>query len=450
LKIAGCYGFASNNINMNYQNSLDYLMEQLPMFQRIGKLAYRSGLENTLKLDAYFNHPHRSFITIHVAGTNGKGSVSHMLASVLQEAGFTVGLYTSPHLLDFRERIRVNGKMISKTFIAEFVTRHKPYYDTFNPSFFEISVFMAFDWFMSQKVDIAVIEVGLGGRLDATNVISPVLSVITNIGRDHMEILGDTLEKIAFEKAGIIKHATPVVVGESQLQVLPVFRQVAAQQDAPLYFADEVYKIEYSTTSLDGYQVFQVRQNGVLVYPNLKCGLLGHYQRKNTVTVLAALEQLHKTGIILDTKHIYSGIQHVIDNTRLNGRWQILQHHPHVIIDTAHNADGLKQVVQQVSDTPFEKLHLILGFVNDKDIREMMTYLPSGAGYYFTRLSVPRTLDENDLAATASQFGLIGPCFARVGEAYLAAKEKAGINDLIVITGSNFLVADFLRYNNEK
>lgn len=435
---------------MNYQNTLDYLMEQLPMFQRIGRPAYRSGLDNTLKLDAYFNHPHRSFITIHVAGTNGKGSVSHMLASVLQEAGFTIGLYTSPHLLDFRERIRVNGNMISTAYIAEFVTLHKPYFDTFNPSFFEISVFLAFEWFKKRKVDIAVIEVGLGGRLDATNVISPVLSVITNIGKDHTEILGDTLEKIAFEKAGIIKHATPVVAGESQLQVLPVFREVAAQREAPLYLADEVYTIDYSMTSMDGYQVFQVRQNGVLVYPNLKCGLLGHYQRKNTVTVLAALEQLQKTGIILDTKPIYSGIQNVIDNTGLTGRWQIVRHHPDVIIDTAHNADGLRQVVLQISATPFEKLHLILGFVNDKDIHEMLKCIPAGTACYFARLSVPRTMNENDLAAAAGQFGLKGQSFIYVGEAYLAAKEKAGVNDLIVITGSNFLVADFLRYNNEK
>jgi dihydrofolate synthase / folylpolyglutamate synthase len=433
---------------MDYQNTLDYLMEQLPMFQRIGKLAYRSGLENTLKLDAYFDHPHRSFTTIHVAGTNGKGSVSHMLASVLQEAGLTVGLYTSPHLLDFRERIRVNGNTISKEFIANFVTLHKSYFDTFNPSFFEISVFLAFEWFRKRKADIAVIEVGLGGRLDATNIISPVLSVITNIGKDHTEILGDTLEKIAFEKAGIIKHATPVIAGESQLQVLPVFRQVAAQQEAPLYVADEMYKIDCSTTSVDGYQIFQVYKNGVLVHPNLKSGLLGHYQRKNTVTVLAALEQLQKIGIITDVKHIYSGVQDVIKNTGLTGRWQIVRHHPDVIIDTAHNTDGLKQVVQQIADTPFKKLHLILGFVSDKDIHEMLKYIPSGAGYYFSRLSVPRTMDENDLAAAASQFGLNGSSYPDVGEAYRAAQEKAGINDLIVITGSNFLVADFLRYNN--
>jgi dihydrofolate synthase / folylpolyglutamate synthase len=435
---------------MNYKETLDYLMEQLPMFQRIGKLAYRSGLDNTLKLDDYFNHPHRSFTAIHVAGTNGKGSVSHMLASVLQEAGFTVGLYTSPHLLDFRERIKVNGNMISKKFIAEFITLHKPYFDTFNPSFFEISVFMAFEWFKKRKVNIAVIEVGLGGRLDATNVITPALSVITNIGKDHTEILGDTLEKIAFEKAGIIKHAIPVVAGETQLQVLPVFRQIAGQKQTSLFVADEVYKIDYSMKSVDGYQVFQVHKNGALVYPNLKSGLLGHYQRKNTVTVLAALEQLQKAGIKLDTDSIYSGIRDVINNTGLTGRWQIVQHHPDVIIDTAHNADGLKQVVQQISATPYEKLHLILGFVNDKDVHEMLKCIPAGAACYFTRLSVPRTMNENDLASTAGHFGLKGPAFDHVGEAYCTAIEQAGVNDLIVITGSNFLVADFLKYNNEK
>jgi|WetSurSiteA1Bulk_404760.scaffolds.fasta_scaffold18143_2 dihydrofolate synthase / folylpolyglutamate synthase len=430
---------------MNYQKTLSYLMEQLPMYQRIGRLAYRTGLDNTLTLDTYFKSPHRAFPSIHVAGTNGKGSVSHMLASVLQEAGYKVGLYTSPHLLDFRERIRVNGNLISKKFVMDFVRQHRPFFDTLNASFFEISVFMAFTWFVQCEVDIAVIEVGLGGRLDATNIISPVLSVITNIGKDHVEILGDTLEKIAFEKAGIIKRDTPVVVGESQPEVLSVYRQVASALNAPVLIADAIYRIDYSLMSADGYQVFNVRKDDEVYYPNLRCGLLGHYQRKNTTTVLGALGQLEKSGIVLSEKHIYSGIKKVITNTGLSGRWQVVQHNPQVVCDTAHNADGLKQVLQQIAETPFEKLHLVLGFVNDKDIHEIFKYMPQKAGYYFTRLSVPRTMNENELAGLAKQYGCAGETFAGIREACETVMMKAGRNDLVVITGSNFLVADFLQ-----
>ncbi|HJZ40683.1 MAG TPA: folylpolyglutamate synthase/dihydrofolate synthase family protein [Bacteroidales bacterium] len=429
---------------MNYQKTLDYLLEQLPLYQRTGKLAYRTGLENTYLLDSYFKSPHRNIKTIHVAGTNGKGSVSHMLASVLQESGYTVGLYTSPHLLDFRERIKVNGKLISKNFVSGFVESHRPFFGTFNPSFFEISVFMAFCHFAACKVDIAVIEVGLGGRLDATNIISPVLSVITNIGKDHTEILGETLEKIAGEKAGIIKPNTPVVVGESQPETLPVFRQVSSQREAPLHIADEIYEIPYSMKSMDGFQVFNVVKNGAVCFPNLKCGLLGHYQRKNTVTLLSVLDQLKKSGYHITEKSIYAGIRNVITNTGLTGRWQIVQHQPDVVCDTAHNADGLKQVMQQIIETPHEHLHIILGFVNDKDIHEIFNYLPEEAAFYFTRLSVPRTMSENDLASLANNNGFTGQSFTHVKDAFEAAKEKAGINDLILITGSNFLVADFL------
>jgi dihydrofolate synthase / folylpolyglutamate synthase len=429
---------------MNYPRTLAYLMEQLPMYQRLGKPAYRTGLDNTLRLDEYFGTPHRTFITIHVAGTNGKGSVSHMLASVLQEAGYRTGLYTSPHLLDFRERIKINGMLISKKFIMDFVRQHKPFFDTFNPSFFEISVFMAFTWFAQSKVDVAVIEVGLGGRLDATNVISPVLSVITNIGKDHVEILGDTLEKIAFEKAGIIKSKTPVVIGETQLQVLPVFRQVAARLKAPVHVADEEFKIECSLKPVDGYQVFNVKKDGELYFPDLKCGLLGHYQRKNTVTALAALEQLKQANLQIAEKNIFEGIRKVIINTGLFGRWQVIQHNPEIVCDTAHNADGLKQVLQQVTETPYRHLHLLLGFVSDKDIHGILRYMPTNASYYFTRLSVPRTMNENDLSATAQQYGFHGPAFANVQEAFEAVKRNAGSDDLIVLTGSNFLVADFL------
>jgi dihydrofolate synthase/folylpolyglutamate synthase len=429
---------------MDYQKTLAYIMEQLPMYQRIGKQAYRAGLDNTIRLDAYFNNPHKFFKTIHVAGTNGKGSVSHMLSSVLQEAGYKVGLYTSPHLVDFRERIKVNGKMITRKFVMEFINDNKPFFNTFSPSFFEISVFMAFVYFIQCHVDIAVIEVGLGGRLDATNIISPVLSVITNIGKDHTEILGDTLEKIAAEKAGIIKRNIPLVVGESQSETLPVFAKISAQQEARMCIADKIYRIDNSLISPDEYQVFNVQKQGEVHFANLKCGLLGHYQRKNTVTVLAAIEQLINEGLQITEKDIYSGIKKVIGNTGLSGRWQLIQHNPTVICDTAHNADGIKMVLQQVIETPCKNLHLVIGFVNDKDIHAILKYMPSHASFYFTRLSVPRTMDESELAAEAQHYGYKGKAFVNVKDAFEAVKKKAEINDLVIITGSNFLVADFL------
>ncbi len=328
-----------------------------------------------------------------------------MLASVLQDAGYKVGLYTSPHLLDFRERIKVNGKLIGRKFITNFVDENISFFGTFKPSFFEISVFMAFNYFVHSRIDIAVVEVGLGGRLDATNIINPVLSVITNIGKDHTEILGDTLAKIAFEKAGIIKRRTPVVIGESHPDTLPVFIRRAEELKAPLVVADKQYHIDSSFSSADGYQVFKVRKNGTLPYPNLKCGLLGHYQRKNTVTLLSAIDQLRQVGFNLEEKVIYSGLKNVIRNTGLAGRWQITGHEPITIADTAHNADGLKQVVQQIAETPHEKLHMIIGFVNDKDIESMLSLLPLEADYYFTRLSVPRTMDEKVLEAKATGKG---------------------------------------------
>lgn len=429
---------------MNYQETLDYLVEQLPMFQKIGPAAYRTGLDNTLKLDEYFKSPHQYFPAIHVAGTNGKGSVSHMLASILQDAGYKVGLYTSPHLLDFRERIKVNGKLIGRKFITDFVDENIGFFNTFRPSFFEISVFMAFNYFVRHRIDIAVIEVGLGGRLDATNIINPVLSVITNIGKDHTEILGDTLAKIAFEKAGIIKSRTPVVIGESHPETLPVFIRRAEELKAPLVVADMQYNIDSSFSSSEGYQVFRVKKNGTLPYPNLKCGLLGHYQRKNTVTLLSVIDQLRQVGFNLEEKVIYTGIKNVIRNTGLAGRWQITGHEPVTVADTAHNADGLKQVVQQIAETPHEKLHMIIGFVNDKDIDSMLTLLPPEADYYFARLSVPRTLDEKVLESKAMAFGIKGTSFPSVKEAYASLQNKTSPNDLVVITGSTFLVADFL------
>jgi len=430
---------------MNYPGALNYLLNQLPLYQRIGKLAYQAGLDNALKLDGYFGQPHRQFSTIHVGGTNGKGSVSHMMASVLQEAGLKVGLYTSPHLLDFRERIRVNGQMITKTYVTGFVNAHKPFFDTFHPSFFEISVFLAFCYFEECGVDVAVIEVGLGGRLDATNIIRPVLSVITNISRDHTDILGDTLEKIAAEKAGIIKDNTPVVVGESHSLTLPVFQSAAVAHKSELIVADNLYDIDYSLASIDRYQLFNVARKGQPHFVKLKCGLLGHYQRKNTVTTLASLEKLMKLGVPLREKHIYSGIQKVVVHTGLKGRWQELGQHPLVVCDTAHNPDGLKQVIRQALETPHKELHLVLGFVGDKDVDEILNHLPPNAHYYFARLSVPRTYDEQALAQKAIQYGITGSAFENVKLACHSALHNAGKYDLVLITGSTFLVADYLR-----
>lgn len=429
---------------MNYSQTINYILNQLPMFQHVGKTAYREGLDNTLKLDNYFKHPHTHFKTIHVAGTNGKGSVSHMLASVLQEAGYKVGLYTSPHLVDFRERIKINGQMIPRKFVSGFISEHKSFFESFAPSFFEISVYLAFEYFRQEGVDIAVIEVGLGGRLDATNIISPVLSVITNIGMDHTDLLGDTLARIAAEKAGIIKNNTPVVIGETQAETLPVFSTVAQKHNARVTVADAIYKIDYSLRSIDGYQVFNVAKHGDIHYVNLKCSLLGHYQRKNTATVLAAIEVLQQLPLHISEKSIYTGIRKVVVNTGLSGRWQITGHNPATICDTAHNADGIKTVMQQVNETPYKNLHLILGFVKDKNIADIMKYLPPRASCYFTRLSVPRTLDENELADLAKQCGISGNAFAGIEDAYTATRAVAGKDDLIIITGSNFLVADFL------
>jgi dihydrofolate synthase/folylpolyglutamate synthase len=428
---------------MNYQSTLNYIMKQLPMFQHIGVQAYRTGLENTIKLDDYFGQPHRHFKTVHVAGTNGKGSVSHMLASVLQESGLKTGLYTSPHLVDFRERIRVNGKMITKKFITDFISKNKSFFESFDPSFFEISVFMAFEYFRICGVDAAIVEVGLGGRLDATNIILPELSVITNIGLDHTGILGDTLQKIAAEKAGIIKSKIPVVIGESQPETLPVFSGFSGRLNAPMSIADQIYRIDYSLKSPDGYQVFHVRKNDEVFYTNLKCALMGQYQRKNTATVLAAIDIL-KNKFDISTKQVYAGIRKVIVNTGLSGRWQMIRSNPAVICETAHNTDGIKAVMQQVKETPYKQLHMIIGFVNDKDVDGIMKYLPSKANYYFVRLSVPRTMDETELSGIAAGYNLKGDVFSGVSEAYKAAISVAGKEDLVLITGSNFLVADFL------
>lgn len=431
---------------MTYQKTLKYLYDSLPMFQRIGQAAYKADLNTTLQLDKYFNHPHCYFKSVHIAGTNGKGSVSNLLASILQEAGYKTGLYTSPHLIDFRERIRVNGKMISKKYVIDFVKKHKQYFEKLKPSFFELTVAMAFEYFKNQKIDVAVLETGMGGRLDSTNIVSPELSIITNIGLDHTEFLGNTLSKIAEEKSGIIKQNTPVIVGKTQVETKTVFEAFSINKNAQLIFADEVYKPEYSTLSIDNLQLFHIYKNKKQHYLDLKCPLLGSYQNENICTALVSTEQLIKQGFNISEENIYAGVKNVILNTGLQGRWQITNHSPLTICDTGHNEDGIKYITEQIQNTAYKKLHFIFGVVKDKNIDKILSLLPKDAIYYFTKASIPRALDENELYQKATKNKLSGKAFSSVETAYTEAQKNAKPNDLIFVGGSTFIVADYLGY----
>lgn len=429
---------------MNYKQTLDYLYENLPMFQRVGAAAYRADLNNTLAICKLLKNPEKKFKSIHVAGTNGKGSVSHMLASVLQSAGYRVGLYTSPHLKDFRERIKINGKMIGQHDVVDFVEKYKSGFEKIKPSFFEITVGMAFSYFEQQQIDIAVIETGLGGRLDSTNVIKPLLSVITNISFDHQALLGESIDKIAFEKAGIIKIKTPVVVGEMQTESRFIFSKYAIQNKAELFFADQKYKVKQAITkgTVAPVQVMDVQLNGKPYLDRVELPLLGHYQQKNICTVLQAIELLQKQSFIVTEKDIRSGLAKVIEQTDLQGRWQILSRNPLIVADTGHNEAGLKEVVKQLSITPHKKLHFVIGVVNDKDLSKILTILPAKAIYYFCKAELPRALDEKELEAQAKKAGLKGKSFPSVYDALKAAKKNATKEDLIFIGGSTFTVAE--------
>jgi dihydrofolate synthase / folylpolyglutamate synthase len=426
---------------MNYRETLDYLFSQLPMYQRIGKAAYKTNLDNTLALDLHFGHPHRTFRTIHVAGTNGKGSVSHMLAAILQSAGYKTGLYTSPHLKDFRERIRINGQMVPEEYVVDFVTANKVLFERVKPSFFEMTVAMAFQFFHEEQIDAAVVETGMGGRLDSTNILTPVLSIITNISADHTEFLGNTLEQIAGEKAGIIKPGIPVLIGESHEKTKEVFLRSAGKCNSPISFADETYSMEYSIHQPGNGQKFRIRRKGTVVHENLVCDLLGAYQKKNILTVLAAVDIL-KENFSLDRNHIYEGLARVSQSTGLLGRWHIMQKNPLVIADTAHNLEGLRAVMEQIRATPHVKLHMVLGFVNDKVITDILKLMPRKASYYFTKASIPRAMDEKELKKQAREHGLKGDSYPSVREALSAARDNAGENDLIFIGGSTFVVAE--------
>lgn len=443
---------------MNYRQTLDYLFEQLPMFQRIGSAAYKSNLDNTIAICKLLGNPENKFRSIHVAGTNGKGSTSHLLASVLQCAGYKVGLYTSPHLKDFRERIKINGEMIPQQDVVDFVETYKADFEKIQPSFFEMTVGLAFDYFVAQQIDIAVIEVGLGGRLDSTNVIKPELSIITNISFDHTALLGDTLEKIATEKAGVIKPQTPVIISESQSEIQHIFIEKAKQNKAPLIFADEIYKaanvhhINNETlllsmdiekqTELSPSSFSEGPKRARTAYPGLQTGLLGLYQQKNIPAVLCALELLNEKGFTISGKNIRDGIKNVVEQTGLLGRWQVLSHEPLVIADTGHNESGIKEILKQISRTPHQSLHFVLAMVNDKDISTILSLLPKKARYYFCQAQIPRALKAEDLASQAKTAGLYGEICGSVANALLSAKKNAQTADLVFVGGSTFTVAE--------
>lgn len=427
---------------MNYNQTLEYLYNSVPMFQKIGSSAYKEGLENTEALDAYLNHPHTNFKTIHVGGTNGKGSTSHTLAAILQSAGYRVGLYTSPHLVDFRERIRINGTCISEEFVVNFVQQHREFFEPLSPSFFELTTAMAFDYFAQEKVDIAVIEVGLGGRLDCTNIISPLLSIITNISNDHNQFLGDTLAKIAFEKAGIIKKETPAIIGEYVEETLPVFMEKAQQVNAPLYLAQDNLQIDFkkSHTTADGWEYY-TKDYGIM-----RGELGGLCQIYNSNSILLAVKLLKEKGILISQENVMNGFKNVAELTGLMGRWQKLQDHPRVVCDTGHNIGGIQHITNQLKQQKYNTLRIVLGMVNDKDINGVLAILPKEATYYFTKASVARALPEHEIAQLAAKHGLKGGTFENVKSATQAALADAQEDDFIFIGGSSFIVADLLTF----
>ena len=405
---------------MNYKATTSWMFSRLPMYQQQGGAAYKKDLSRTLKLAAQLNHPERKFKAVHVGGTNGKGSTAHMIAAVLQESGYKVGLYTSPHLKDFRERIRVNGALVSEQFVVEFIAHHKSFLEQYQLSFFEMTVGMAFSYFEKEKVDIAVVEVGLGGRLDSTNIIAPEVSVITNIGLDHTQFLGDTLQEIAKEKAGIIKKNTPIVIGETQEEIQSIFRQKANTLNAEIYFAD------------------------VSVHRTCASSLQGSYQQKNIKTTLQTLKLLQGRGYKISEEHIQKGLLNVQKNTGLRGRWEVLSETPKIICDTAHNKEGLSLVLNQLQNQSYKSLHIVLGMVRDKSFERLLSLFPTNATYYFCKPDIPRGLDTEELAQIFISKGYFGQRYSSVNEALVAAKQAASLEDLIFVGGSTFVVAEVL------
>ncbi len=426
---------------MDYKETIEYLFNSAPLFQNIGAGAYKEGLYNTKVLDEHFCHPHLSFKTIHVAGTNGKGSCSHTIASVLQEAGYKVGLYTSPHLVDFRERIRVNGKPISEQYVIDFVEHERAFFEPLHPSFFELTTAMAFKFFADEKVDVAVIEVGLGGRLDCTNIITPDVSVITNISFDHVQFLGDTLAKIAGEKAGIIKPDIPVVIGETTPETKPVFISKAEEQNAPIVFAEEQDEVMGECPLAKGGFDYQTKTFGLIT-----AELGGLCQTKNTRTIIEALKQLIGKGYRITQQNVADGFASVCKNTGLMGRWQKLADKPKVICDTGHNVGGIQYIVKQLELQEYDNLRIVMGMVNDKDISTVLSMMPKHAVYYFTQASVKRAMPCLDFKAKAAEYGLEGDAYPTVKQAYEAALHDASQNDLVFVGGSSFIVADLLSF----
>ena len=424
---------------MTYEQTIEYLYNSAPMFQQVGAAAYKEGMENSFAIDAHLNHPHKHYKTIHIAGTNGKGSTSHLLASILQSAGYKVGLYTSPHLLDFRERIKINGQMIEESFVIDFISEHKTFFESLQPSFFELTTGMALAYFAEKQIDIALIEVGLGGRLDCTNVITPILSIITNISFDHTNLLGNTLTAIAHEKAGIIKTNIPVVIGEAAGEVKEVFENIKNQHNSDFIFAEEENLILSAQLSDSFFLQLQT-----LDYPNLINELGGFAQEKNAATVLCALKIL-KDMLTIPQEAVYQGFRYVIENTGLMGRWQIIQQNPKIILDTGHNVGGIEYIVRQLESEQCENLHIVFGMVNDKDISAVLQLLPKTAQYYFTNASIPRALKADLLAEQARIFGLQGEIYTKVADAFSSAKQNATEKDIIFVGGSTFIIADVLK-----
>lgn len=434
---------------MNYKETCEYLYSQMPMFEKQGASGYKEGLVNTLKLDDHFNHPHQDYRTIHVAGTNGKGSSAHTLAAVLQMCGYRVGLYTSPHLVDFSERIRINGQPIEEDYVIDFVEKERGFFEPLSPSFFEVVTAMAFKYFSDKKVDFAVIEVGMGGRLDCTNIITPILSVITNIGFDHTQFLGNSLEQIAMEKAGIIKQGVPVVIGETTPETKAVFEAVAKEKHAPITFAEEEKQVTACNVAENGL-IYHTKDYGII-----EGELAGSYQEKNTNTVLCAIRQLEQQGYMYPTvcsheqycqnREVREAFKNVCELTGLKGRWQKVKDTPLTICDTGHNVAGWKWLSRQLQQVSCKHMHIIFGMVEDKDIEGVMALLPKEATYYFTKANNKRAASENVLALYAQNLGLEGKSFPDVTTAYEAAMNAAGEMDFVFIGGSSYIVADFLK-----
>ena len=401
---------------MNYTQTLDYLFGRLPIYQRIGAAAYKADIGNIVSATKHLKNPHTQFKSIHIAGTNGKGSTAHMLASILQESGINVGLYTSPHLKDFRERIKINGEMIAQKDVVTFVKENQVFFEKMELSFFEFTVAMAFDYFAKQKVDIAIIETGLGGRLDSTNIINPELAIITNISLDHTNLLGDTIENIAKEKAGIIKNETPVIIGRRQKETTSIFKNIAKEKNANLIYASP--------------------QKGYA------SDLKGDYQKENINTVITAIKQLEKKGWAITEDDIEHGLLKTVSNTKILGRWQTLSRNPQIICDTAHNEDGIKEIVKQLRNLKYEQLHIVFGTVNDKNLDSILSYLPQNAKYYFCNANIVRAMNAKKIKQKAAEFNLKGKTYPSVREALKCAKQDANAADLIFIGGSTFVVAE--------